>query len=319
MKLDVVSRSGRTITTLDVNPDATVAEFKKKFHSFNRKLYPARQRFSLPLKPGEKRGAVLDDSKRLSDYGLTDGGKVEFKDLGPQVGYSTVFFWEYFGPLVVYPLFFFLPQYLYPHLKCVPIGLTTRALPFERAPTEHHLVQKLAVAYWMFHYAKRIVETYTVHKFGHATMPIFNLFRNCAYYWGYAGYVSYFVNHPKYTPPNEKLSIVCLALAMLMQMGNLRSHIILSNLRAPGEKDYKIPRGLLFNYVTCANYTFEIWGWLLFSVAVQSIPAWLFALTGAGQMVQWAIAKHNRLRKTFDGKDGRPKYPKRWIVFPPFI
>lgn len=34
-----------------------------------------------------------------------------------QIGYSTVFFWEYFGPLVVYPLFFFLPQYLYPHIK----------------------------------------------------------------------------------------------------------------------------------------------------------------------------------------------------------
>lgn len=34
-----------------------------------------------------------------------------------QIGYATVFFWEYFGPLAVYPLFYFLPQYLYPHLK----------------------------------------------------------------------------------------------------------------------------------------------------------------------------------------------------------
>lgn len=31
-----------------------------------------------------------------------------------QIGYATVFFWEYFGPMMVYPLFYFLPQYLYP-------------------------------------------------------------------------------------------------------------------------------------------------------------------------------------------------------------
>ncbi|EFJ53040.1 hypothetical protein VOLCADRAFT_72272 [Volvox carteri f. nagariensis] len=304
MKLEILSRSGHIIATLDVNPDASVSELKKKFYGLKRKYYPSRQRFTLPVKPGEKRGTVLEDSKRLSDYGLADGGKLEFKDLGPQIGYSTVFFWEYFGPLAVYPLFFFLPKYLYPHLE---------------APQQHHLVQKLAVAYWCFHYTKRIIETFTVHKFGHATMPIFNLFKNCAYYWGYAAYVSYFVNHPKYTPPNEKVSLTCLGLALLMQLGNLRSHIILSNLRKPGEKDYKIPRGFLFNYVTCANYTFEIWGWLLFSGAVQSIPAYLFAITGALQMMQWAIAKHKRLVKTFDGKDGRPKYPRRWIIFPPFI
>lgn len=36
----------------------------------------------------------------------------------PQIGYRTVFFWEYFGPLAVYPLFFLLPQLFYPGLTC---------------------------------------------------------------------------------------------------------------------------------------------------------------------------------------------------------
>ena len=53
-------------------------------------------------------------------------------------------------------------------------------------------------------------------------MPIFNLFRNCAYYWGFAAYVSYFVNHPLYTPPPQQRSLVCLGLALLCQLGNLR-------------------------------------------------------------------------------------------------
>jgi hypothetical protein len=34
-----------------------------------------------------------------------------------QIDYSTVFFFEYFGPLVIYPLFFFLPQIFYPGQK----------------------------------------------------------------------------------------------------------------------------------------------------------------------------------------------------------
>jgi very-long-chain enoyl-CoA reductase len=86
-------------------------------------------------------------------------------------------------------------------------------------------------------------------------------------------------------------------MCLLTAIACCRSHIILSNLRKPGEKGYKIPRGGLFNYVTCANYTFEIWGWLLFTVAVQAVPAGIFAVVGALQMIQWAVQKHARLRK----------------------
>ena len=41
-----------------------------------------------------------------------------------------------------------------------------------------------------------------------------------------------------------------------------RCHLILSNLRAPGGSGYVIPRGFLFDYITCANYTAEIWSWV---------------------------------------------------------
>jgi very-long-chain enoyl-CoA reductase len=30
-----------------------------------------------------------------------------------QIGYSTVFFFEYFGPMVIYPLFFLFPAVFY--------------------------------------------------------------------------------------------------------------------------------------------------------------------------------------------------------------
>jgi very-long-chain enoyl-CoA reductase len=53
-------------------------------------------------------------------------------------------------------------------------------------------------------------------------MPIKNLFKNCSYYYGFAAYVAYFVNHPQYTAPPEMQSLVCFALALLAQVSNLR-------------------------------------------------------------------------------------------------
>ena len=52
------------------------------------------------------------------------------------------------------------------------------------------LISRLAVIAWTLHYAKRLFETFFVHKFSHGTMPLTNLFKNCTYYWGYALFVT---------------------------------------------------------------------------------------------------------------------------------
>ena len=75
--------------------------------------------------------------------------------------------------------------------------------------------------------------------------------------------------------------------------------MIQAQLRPPGGSGYAIPRGFLFDAlrVTCANYTAEIWGWIGFTVAVQTVAPALFLLTGGAQMVIWGTQKHARLRK----------------------
>jgi very-long-chain enoyl-CoA reductase len=61
----------------------------------------------------EARGKALNDSDTLSTLGLKSGGKLFLKDLGPQIGWSTVFLAEYAGPLFVYLYIYSRPWIFY--------------------------------------------------------------------------------------------------------------------------------------------------------------------------------------------------------------
>ncbi|KAL6123709.1 hypothetical protein ACLB2K_076228 [Fragaria x ananassa] len=145
-------------------------------------------------------------------------------------------------------------------------------------------------------------------------------FENCAYYWSFAALMSYYVNHPLYTPVSDLQMKIGFGFGIINQIANFYCHILLRNLRSPdGSGGYQIPRGFLFNIVTCANYTTEIYQWLGFNIATQTVAGYLFAVVAASIMTNWALVKHRRLKKLFDGKDGRPKYPRRWVILPPFL
>ncbi|XP_024031029.1 very-long-chain enoyl-CoA reductase isoform X2 [Morus notabilis] len=311
MKVNVVSRSGKEIVKggIHLSDSATVADLQEAINQRTKNFYPERQRLTLPVQPGSKeRPVVLSSKKSLKDYcgGSSDNLTLVFKDLGPQVSYRTLFFWEYLGPLIIYPLFYYLPVYKYFGYK------GDRVI---------HPVQTYAMYYWCFHYFKRIMETFFVHRFSHATSPLSNVFRNCAYYWTFGAFIAYYVNHPLYTPVSSDLQMkIGFGFGIICQSANFYCHILLSNLRSPGGSGgYQIPRGFLFNIVTCANYTTEIYQWLGFNIATQTVAGYVFLVVAALIMSNWALAKHRRLRKLFDGKDGRPKYPRRWVILPPFL
>ncbi|RZC83943.1 hypothetical protein C5167_046731 [Papaver somniferum] len=310
MKVSVVSRSGREIVKggIELNDSATVSDLQEAIHRRTKKYYPSRQRLTLPLEPGAKgKPIVLDYKKTIQDYcdGNSNSITVVFKDLGAQVYYSTLFFWEYFGPLIIYPIFYYFDLYQYLGFKG------------ERVI---HPVQTYAMYCWCFHYFKRIMETFFVHRFSHATSPLSNVFRNCAYYWSFGSYIAYYVNHPLYTPVSDLQMKIGFGFALVCQLSNFYCHILLRNLRSPdGKGGYQIPHGFLFNLVTCANYTTEIYQWIGFNIATQTVAGYVFAAAAAFIMTNWALAKHRRLKKLFDGKEGRAKYPRRWVILPPFI
>jgi len=304
-RLEVLKARGNgVVATIDnVSANTTIAELKKQVAQQKPKLYPDRQSYRT-----EPTGKSVKDTQKLSELNVDKTGKIYFKDLGPQIGWSTVFMAEYAGPLVIYLLFYLRPSIIY--------GSSASSKPI-------HLAAHLGAACWTFHYAKRILETLFVHRFSHSTMPVFNLFKNCGYYWGFTAAVSYFVNHPKYTPPLFGSAQIYLGLAifLLNELGNLSIHLLLRDLRPAGSTERRIPYPNksnpftnLFHLVSCPNYTYEIGSWIGFTLMTQTLTALFFTIAGAVQMTIWAKQKHRAYKKEF-----AEKYPKRRKSIIPFL
>jgi len=67
----------------------------------------------------------------------------------------------------------------------------------------------------------------------------------------------------------------------------------------------------MFNFVSCANYFFEILSWVAVSIVTNDIAAHVFLAFSAFTMTQWALKKHRQYKKEF-GKS----YPKRKAIIP---
>ncbi|XP_064477395.1 probable very-long-chain enoyl-CoA reductase art-1 [Ornithodoros turicata] len=298
----VLAGSNKSITKLQgVEASTTVTDIKKLVFRARPSLYPDRQSIR-----SEPRGRSLSDTATLKSIDFKSGGTLYVKDLGPQIGWKTVFLVEYFGPLALYLVTYTRPSLFY--------GANAATQPV-------HMVVHIAAGCWTVHYVKRLLETLFVHRFSHGTMPIMNLFKNCSYYWLFGLYIGYYVNHPLYTPPAfGKLQIYgALAAFLFAELGNLSIHVALRNLRPPGTKERRIPKPTanpftwLFSHVSCPNYTYEVLAWASFSTMTQCLPAALFTMAGFYQMAVWALGKHRNYKKEFPG------YPKNRKAIVPFF
>lgn len=77
--------------------NTSIANIKSHVFATNKKLHPHRQALRT-----EVRGKMLKDSETVESLNLRNGSKLYLKDLGPQIGWGTVFLAEYAGPLIVY-------------------------------------------------------------------------------------------------------------------------------------------------------------------------------------------------------------------------
>ncbi|RLE04090.1 MAG: 3-oxo-5-alpha-steroid 4-dehydrogenase [Candidatus Aminicenantes bacterium] len=94
---------------------------------------------------------------------------------------------------------------------------------------------------------------------------------------------------------------------------NVYSDHLLRRLRKPGENGYKIPRGGLFEYVSCANYFGEIIEWFGWALATWSLPGLAFAIWTVANLAPRARSHHRWYREHF------PDYPPHRKALIPFI
>lgn len=94
---------------------------------------------------------------------------------------------------------------------------------------------------------------------------------------------------------------------------NQVSDNILIHLRKPEETGYKIPRGFLFEYVSCPNHFGELVQWAGFAFIAWSFPATTFFIWTAANLVPRVLKHHKWYKSHFEN------YPKNRKAFIPKI
>ena len=94
---------------------------------------------------------------------------------------------------------------------------------------------------------------------------------------------------------------------------NHRSDTILINLRKPGETGYKIPKGFLFNKISCPNHFGEIVEWIGFAILSWSLPGLVFVIWTMANLVPRSLNHHKWY------KDNFREYPKDRKAVIPFV
>ncbi|KAG7789313.1 hypothetical protein KL945_001861 [Ogataea haglerorum] len=306
------SKSLRKINC-DTDPKAKVQAIINEYAKVNKidpnrvKLSVLEEEESTDKKPIRK---TLKNEKTLEanglDFSTTETLTVYAKDVGPQIGWKTVYLIEYFGPMLIHSLVYY--------------GLYD--------PDFNTYTQIAAYILTMLHYLKREFETTFVHMFSAETMPLKYLFRNCGHYWifnglfialsVYAPQDRYYYGWKKYIFNVEDRTLkqlyIYIGLWALCQLANFYCHFILMNLRSDGSREKRIPYGFAFSLVSFPNYFFESLGWLVYAIMINNWSCYLFFIIGTLTMMNWAKQKHRNYKKTFGDK-----YPKNRKAMIPFI
>ncbi|XP_004625249.1 3-oxo-5-alpha-steroid 4-dehydrogenase 1 isoform X1 [Octodon degus] len=198
-----------------------------------------------------------------------------------------------------------LPSLAWPLLECA----CASAVRLDRLPN------RVLLAMFLVHYIYRTLIFPFVIRGGKPT-PLFtcvtaflfclyNGYLQSRYLSHYAVYAEDWVTQPCF--------LAGFALWLTGMLVNIHSDHILRNLRKPGESNYKIPRGGLFEYVTAANYLGESVEWFGFALASWSLQGAAFALFTFCVLLSRAMHHHRWYLEKFED------YPKSRKILIPFL
>ncbi|KAL5733750.1 hypothetical protein ACOSQ2_033442 [Xanthoceras sorbifolium] len=179
---------------------------------------------------------------------------------------------------------------------------------------DHNLRFLLLLSALTFHFFKRIFEVIFIHKYSGGIMVDSGIVISLSYLTStsimiYSQYLSQELGEPLID-----LKYLGIVLFLLGITGNFYHHYLLSKLRkndGDDEKDYKIPKGGLFDLVVCPHYLFEILGF----VGISFISQNLYALSFATGVILYLMGRSYATRKWYLSKfQAFPKHVK--AIFP---
>lgn len=313
VSIEVIPRS-KSLKELSIDELTVESTVEHLFNIISKSQNMSKDRIRLTMKNVNGKQVPLDANKTFSGNGISSSTKsitLYTKDLGPQIAWRTVFIIEYFGPILIHPIF-----YLFSSI-------------YGQGSFTHTHTQFVAYLLVLLHFLKREYETVFVHKFSNATMPVFNIFKNSSHYWILSGFnLSFFIYGPTTDDSSsvrkllfyvndfpDYVNYTLAGLWLFAEISNLATHLNLASLRsASNTKNYVIPYGYGFDWVSCPNYFFESLSWLFYALLVGNWSSWVFLTIATGQMWLWAIKKHKRYLKTF-GDDYKKLKRKVYVPF----
>ena len=174
----------------------------------------------------------------------------------------------------------------------------------------------IMIGLFSLHYLNRIfIFPFRIHTQG-KKMPViimlsaifFNIMNGFSF-----GY--YFTHFAKYT--NAWLSNPGFMIGVIIFMTGLyinwKADNILIHLRKPNEINYTIPRGWLFDKVSCANLFGELIEWFGFAILCWNLPALTFFIWTAANLIPRALAHHRWYKETF------ADYPAKRTAILPYL
>ncbi len=186
---------------------------------------------------------------------------------------------------------------------------------FLSGPVPHDAITWLFFAMWVFHYANRSL----IYPFRTRTrekkMPLsvmfmgmfFNLV-NASLNGYYLGYIMPVYPEGWWKDPRFLAGFVIYFTGVVI---NWWADGRLISLRRDNGKEYAIPYGGMFRWVSCPNYLGEMMEWSGFALMAWNLPALSFAVWTVANLLPRALNHHRWYKKHF------PEYPAdRKAVFP---
>lgn len=177
----------------------------------------------------------------------------------------------------------------------------------------------LGTALWTLHFVRRSVESAWVHRYGKPRVALADALTEYLYYWGFAGWIAWSLAAQSYRSPPQLGQALGAALFVAAEAGNARAHWMLRALRSPNSQEKRVPRGFLFEVLSCPHYACEILAWVGFNLATGTLAGSCFLLLGAGILSAWAHTRHVAYRREFDGQQGRELYPPKRRALLPYL